>query len=395
MPRLLHMADVHLGARHHDLGPAAAAQRERQFAAFRRAVDLAIEEKVDLVLVCGDLFDSNSQPRRSIERAVAEFKRLVERHVRVVVIPGTHDCHDESSIYRVFDLPAMAGVKAEEGASAPFVVLTDEQPSVAFTELDTTVHGFVFPTKRAPRSPLAGFSAATGAGRGMRFQVGLIHGALHIPGKVEQDDVMFTAEEVAASGLDYLALGHWHSFSQGRAGETTWAYAGAPEPLALDQAGAGQVVLAHLEAADGLKTVRLEARTVGRTRMEKLIIDAATLTGQDDLRRRLEALVDTDLVLDARVVGLLPDHVDLNVNEVAEELGGRFMRLRLVDHSMAAMPDEPLPPADTIAGAFVRSLEQRIAEREEAGEGDAAAELREALRLGRHLIDEPARVGLI
>ena len=40
MLRLLHTADVHLGARHTDLGDQAAAQRERQFAAFRVAVDL-------------------------------------------------------------------------------------------------------------------------------------------------------------------------------------------------------------------------------------------------------------------------------------------------------------------------------------------------------------------
>ncbi len=79
MPRLLQMADVHLGARHHDLGPTAAAQRERQFAAFQRAIELAIAEKVDLVLVCGDLFDSNSQPRRSVERAAAELGKARQR----------------------------------------------------------------------------------------------------------------------------------------------------------------------------------------------------------------------------------------------------------------------------------------------------------------------------
>src|SRR5918992_2273234 len=56
MPRLLHMADVHLGARHDDLGDAAAQQRERQFAAYRRAVDIALERAVDLVLISGDLF---------------------------------------------------------------------------------------------------------------------------------------------------------------------------------------------------------------------------------------------------------------------------------------------------------------------------------------------------
>src|SRR5688572_19570011 len=143
MPRLLHMADVHLGARHHDLGPAAAAQRERQFAAFRRAVDIAITEKVDLVLACGDLFDTNNQPRRSVERAAAELKRLVDRHIPAVLIPGTHDCYDGSSIYRVFDLPRMCGV---EGDSKALVVLTDDRPQVIFPELDTTVHGRVYRT---------------------------------------------------------------------------------------------------------------------------------------------------------------------------------------------------------------------------------------------------------
>ncbi|MEA2520055.1 MAG: repair protein SbcD/Mre11, partial [Chloroflexota bacterium] len=60
MLRLLHTADVHLGARHADLGEQAAAQRERQFAAFQAAIELAIAEKVDLFLIAGDLFDSNT-----------------------------------------------------------------------------------------------------------------------------------------------------------------------------------------------------------------------------------------------------------------------------------------------------------------------------------------------
>src|SRR5215211_6025755 len=49
MLRLLHTADVHLGARHADLGDRAATQRERQFAAFVATVDVALEEKLDLV----------------------------------------------------------------------------------------------------------------------------------------------------------------------------------------------------------------------------------------------------------------------------------------------------------------------------------------------------------
>src|SRR5215212_5721610 len=58
MLRLLHTADVHLGARHADLGEHAAAQLQRHLAAFFVFNDPATTEKVDVVLIAGDLFDS-------------------------------------------------------------------------------------------------------------------------------------------------------------------------------------------------------------------------------------------------------------------------------------------------------------------------------------------------
>ena len=75
----------------------------------RPTVDLALAEKVDLFLIAGDLFDSNVQPRRSVERVAAELKRLVEARIRTVIIPGTHDVYDRASIYRAYDLAALAG----------------------------------------------------------------------------------------------------------------------------------------------------------------------------------------------------------------------------------------------------------------------------------------------
>src|SRR5512137_2275762 len=157
MLRLLHTADVHLGARHADLGEQAAAQRERQFAAFRATVDLALAEKVDLVLIVGDLFDSNTQPRRSVERAAGELKRLADATIRTVVIPGTHDVYDGASVYRAYDLADLAGLPSDADR---LVVLTPDRPDVVLGPLDVVVHGRVFATKRAPRSPLAGFDVA-------------------------------------------------------------------------------------------------------------------------------------------------------------------------------------------------------------------------------------------
>src|SRR3989337_4315787 len=98
----------------------------------------------------------------------------------------------------------------------------------------------------------------------------VVKGSIAIPEQTEHDEVVITTDEIAASGLDYLALGHWHSSSRGRAGRTVYAYSGAPEPVALDQDRAGKVLLVALDERHGLKTVEITERQVGQTRFERL-----------------------------------------------------------------------------------------------------------------------------
>jgi exonuclease SbcD len=381
MLRLLHTADVHLGARHASLGEQAAALRERQFAAFRSSVDLAIQDKVDLFLVAGDLFESNVQPRRSVERVAMEISRLREGGIRTVIIPGTHDVYDRASIYRAHDLSRMAGNPAGEDW---VTVLTPGRPEVHLKACDVIVHGRVFATKRAPHSPLLEIRAA--GDKRATWHVGLVHAALSIPGKTDGDEVVVTTDEIAATGLDYLALGHWHSTQQGKAGGVTYAYAGAPEPTAIDQTGAGSVLAVMLDEGRGTRSVTVEPRRVGRTAFEALEIDAATIGSQPALLERLVARANPDLVLDVRLIGVRPDELDLHIDEIEEQLRSSFVRVRVRDQSQPPMTEGALPPADTIVGAFIRDTEARIAELEAADRNDDAAELRDVLRLGRLLL---------
>jgi DNA repair exonuclease SbcCD nuclease subunit len=384
MLRLLHTADVHLGARHADLGEQAAAQRERQFAAFKATVDLAIAEGVDIVLIAGDLFDSNTQPRRSVDRVAAELKRLVAAGIRTVIIPGTHDVYDRASLYRIHDLPAMAGSAADDDL---VTVLTPDRPSVHLSSCDVIVHGRVFATKRAPYSPLRDLKVTPG--EGATWHVAMVHGSLAIPDRTDRDEVVVTRSEIEATGLDYLALGHWHSAQQGKAGATTYAYSGAPEPVAVTQDGAGKVLMVALDEAAGQRTVTIEERTVGRTRFEKLDVDAATLAGQPELLRALADRADPDLVLDVRITGVRPDDLDVSTDEVEDQLRGSFLKLRVRDTSLPALTQGILPSPDTIPGAFIRNVEGQIAELEaEGSEGSLreAAELRDVLGLGRLLL---------
>jgi hypothetical protein len=96
-------------------------------------------------------------------------------------------------------------------------------------------------------------------------------------------------------------------------------------------------------------------------------------------------------------VGVRPDELDLHVDEIEAALASSFLKVRVRDRSLPALTEGLLPSADTIAGAFIRDMEARIAELEAAAGGDGtdgaasnaadeAAELRDALRLGRLLL---------
>jgi hypothetical protein len=102
--------------------------------------------------------------------------------------------------------------------------------------------------------------------------------------------------------------------------------------------------------------------------------------------QQLAARGDEDLVLDVRLVGVRPDELDLDVDEVEAQLRPAFLRVRVRDASVPPLTGGALPPAETVAGAFIRDVEARIAELEAADRNDEAAELRDALRLGRLLL---------
>jgi DNA repair exonuclease SbcCD nuclease subunit len=59
--------------------------------------------------------------------------------------------------------------------------------------------------------------------------------------------VIIDATDIEKSGLDYIALGHWHSFQDFSQGATAACYAGSPEPIDMDQKGAGNVVMIALQ----------------------------------------------------------------------------------------------------------------------------------------------------
>ena len=223
--------------------------------------------------------------------------------------------------------------------------------------------------------------------RPVTWHIGLVHGSIAIPGKTDRDEVVITTDEIAASGLDYLALGHWHSAqsAQGRRrGVRLRGRAGGRSPST--RIGRARSCWSSSTRHAGQRTTTVVEKQVGRTTFAKLEVDAATVASQPALIDSLTARADPDLVLDTRLVGVRRDDLDLDLDEIEAALAPSFLKVRVRDASVPALTEGPLPSPDTIAGAFIRDLEARIAQLEAAGSTAEAAEHRDALRLGRLLL---------
>ena len=85
MVRFAHIADCHLG------GWKQLELQQLNFESFRKAIETCIQEKLDFIIIVGDLFDSAYPPIEILKEAFAEFKKLHDAKIPCFIIAGSHD----------------------------------------------------------------------------------------------------------------------------------------------------------------------------------------------------------------------------------------------------------------------------------------------------------------
>jgi hypothetical protein len=262
-----------------------------------------------------------------------------------------------------------------------------------FRDLDLLVHGRVATTRRVSRSPLAEFTVL--ADDRTRWRVAMVHGTLVGGPDDGQEEVRFTAEEIAASGVDYLAIGHAHGWQTGRSGGTAWTTPGAIEPLGPQDEAAGRVAIVELTERSGRKSVEVREAVVGRTRFSSVTLDAHDVAAPGALVARLRTLADPDVVLDVVIRGTAERWLDLDPTGLSAELADAFLAVRLRDDSRVAPPAGTDATTGTFERIFHDALLEHVSAAEAAGDEDDARDARAAYQLGRQLLDDPRQVGLI
>ena len=83
--KFAHLADIHIGAWRDP------ALKDLNLEAFRRAVHIVLDKKLDFVLVAGDLFNTSMPSLEHLKQTVILLKRMKKQGISVYAVPGSHD----------------------------------------------------------------------------------------------------------------------------------------------------------------------------------------------------------------------------------------------------------------------------------------------------------------
>ncbi|MDZ7778573.1 MAG: DNA repair exonuclease [Gemmatimonadota bacterium] len=260
--RFLHLADVHLDTSFSGRSEKVRRRlRDASREAFRRAVDLALEEDVDAVLIAGDLFDGDRLSFQTERFLLEQVGRLGDQGISVIYATGNHDPGSAAGGPRTLQwppnvvtatdaTPKRIGVAARAGGTAGYVSTIGHESAGEERDLARMIP--------APEGELP--------------EVGLLHTQVRTSAGAEQHGSYAPSElsYLRRAGFDYWALGHIHVPQELSPDPPIW-YSGSLQGRSHGEQGAHGALLVDLRDRDApvvafraLASVRWETVTVPR-----------------------------------------------------------------------------------------------------------------------------------
>jgi len=258
MVRFAHLADVHLGGwKQQEL-------QDLNAESFRRAIDSSISQKVDFVLIAGDLFDTAYPPIEALKNAFSELKKLKEARIPCFLIAGSHDYSVSGKTF--------LDVLEEAGFCENVTKFEEKDNSII---LNPTIYKGVaiygYPGKRSglevPDLRRIKLNDAPGM-----FKILMLHTTID---KAKGNLPIDAIETDLLPKVDYYALGHLHLDYE----VNGFVYAGPVFPnnfQELSDLGRGRYYLVDTDSSQPLKRIDLKIKNVLSVEFE--VTDALNAT---------------------------------------------------------------------------------------------------------------------
>lgn len=355
--RILHAADLHLDSAFAGLAEEKAALlRQESRDILRRMVDWANDHAVDVMLLSGDLFDSDrmySQTARTLAQALARFRG------RIFLSPGNHDFYAPGSGYDAVDWPENV-----------HIFISRRPQTVLLRSLNASVTGAAF-TSAEEWEP---FDGASFSGGDAPIRLGVLHG------EVTRGESKYRAippAEIEKTNLTYLALGHVHRCAGvQRAGNTAYAYPGCLPGRGFDETGDKGFLYGEITP----EKVELEFIPFAPRRYQSVTADITDRDPADAVRQALDPDCGQDI---CRVLLTGSRRENFSLSALTSELSGLCAALELTDETY---PEEDVWARcgeDSLRGLFLQNLRARY----DGADEDEKRQLLQAARFGLAALD--------
>ena len=353
MIKILHSADWHLDSPLLFRNPEQTRYLRQALSAIpEKIAALCKAENCDLMLLAGDLFDGAYQAGtlQALKNALAQVQ------VPVFITPGNHDYVSTTS-------PWM-------GQVWPDNVHIFTRPSlecVVLEDLDLAVYGAGFVSMDCA-ALLTDFTAQAP----QKHKVMVLHGD---PTQPNSPYCPISKQQVVASGLDYMALGHIHKGDSFRAGKTLCAWPGCPMGRGYDEEGEKGVLIVTL----GETT---EARFVA---MDTPRFYDLEVTVEEDPAKALDSVLPAMGNMDLYRITFTGSCEPFNTDAL---LRPEFPNLLLRDRTVPPVDIWGSAGQDTIEGHYFKLLQDKLtdADEEEARRIYLAAEISRKILEGREVV---------
>lgn len=355
--KILHAADLHLDSSFVGLNDEQGALfRQESRDTLRRMVDWANDHRVDVMLLAGDLFDSDSlyrQTAQTLALAMGRFKG------KIFLAPGNHDPYISGGVYDAVDWPENV-----------HIFTTRRPQTVELRELNATVTGAAF----TAAEEYDAWDGAAFSGGEAAIRLGVLHGEIT---RGESKYRPITPEEIEKSGLTYLALGHVHRCSGVlKAGATDYAYSGCLFGRGFDETGDKGFLWGEV-TADGAE---LTFVPFAQRRYRSVTADVTDREPAEAVRMALGPESERDI---CRVLLTGAREADFSVAGLRAQLSGVCAALDITDETYPREDVWARCGEDSLRGLFLQELRAKY----DAADASQQRQILQAVRFGLAALD--------
>lgn len=320
----------------------------------KRIIHIAKDENVDILLICGDLYEHDYIRRATIDYINDLFKDIPD--IKVILIPGNHDPLAANSYYDYYEW------------NENVFILSNTNKSFFFPELATNVYGIGFENSynQKPMVPKISIDPEC-------FNILMLHGTVDMNfGKTVLNPM--TSHDLSLLGMDYVALGHFHKRIDHIGGFSNIFYPGSPEATGFDETGSHGILLCSLLRDDNeTKSLSVEFIQTGKRHYFNLDVNATGIGTEETLIEAINKsisktvnydIMPQDCLLSITLKGFIQNGFAVDVTNIENYFNDKMFFVRIKDETLPDYNLDEIKLEPGLRGVFTRKLLAKISSTE-------------------------------